>query len=199
MIYHITTKSLWQKAVETGKYSCESLLTEGFIHCSYPHQIHGVLDRYYQNVSDLLLLHVDETKSNYNLKVELAPSVQDVFPHIFEEIVVKDVVDIVPIDSSNNWRKNLFIHNASFQIIPMQTADVGYPVIDKLMELIHTKQMQSVTTAFNTSVQGTLQQITDLFQEINNYLTTNSLATDWICNMQLHASNVKHILESDKI
>lgn len=92
MIYHVTKKADWQKAIADGSYRPASLATEGFIHNSTKEQVAGVLQRYYKNESDLILLHIDEEKLSSPLKYELAPSVNEMFPHIFGPINIDAVV-----------------------------------------------------------------------------------------------------------
>ena len=60
MIYHVIPNTDWQNALENGFYEAASLATEGFIHTSKENQVKGVLERYYLNQMDLLLLHIDE-------------------------------------------------------------------------------------------------------------------------------------------
>ena len=95
MIYHVTTKSEWEKAVSAGKYEAPSLFTEGFIHMSQKDQVAGVLDRYYKGVGDLVLLHVDESMLSAELKYELSPSINQEFPHLFGTLNVEAVVNVV--------------------------------------------------------------------------------------------------------
>ena len=83
MIYHVIDKESWKNALKKGFYEAPSLHTEGFIHTSKQEQVAGVLERYYKGKADLLLLHIDETKLTAPLKYELAPSVNEMFPHIF--------------------------------------------------------------------------------------------------------------------
>ncbi len=92
MIYHITTKEQWKAAREQGFFDEPSLQTEGFIHNSTVAQVTGVLERYYKGKSNLLLMHIDETKLTAELKYELAPSVNEMFPHIFGNINLDAVV-----------------------------------------------------------------------------------------------------------
>lgn len=86
MIYHVTTKTLWEQALQMGFYDTPSLASEGFIHNSTEAQVPGVLERYYKNQKDLVMLHIDETKLHPPLRYELAPSVNEMFPHIFGPI-----------------------------------------------------------------------------------------------------------------
>ena len=94
MIYHVVTAKNWQKSVQQGFYESESLALEGFIHTSKAEQVKGVLERYYKNVVDLLLLHIDEVKLTSTLKFELAPSVNEEFPHIYGPLNIDAVVKV---------------------------------------------------------------------------------------------------------
>ncbi len=94
MIYHVVSKKNWQASLEQGFYAAPSLATEGFIHLSKKEQVEGVLQRYYANQQDLLLLNVDETKLKAELKYELAPSVNELFPHLFGRLNLDAVVAI---------------------------------------------------------------------------------------------------------
>lgn len=93
MIYHITTKNEWQKAVEQGFYEAASLHTEGFIHTSKEDQVAGVLERYYKNQTGLIKLHIDESKLTAPLKYEHAPSINEIFPHIYGRLNIDAVVN----------------------------------------------------------------------------------------------------------
>ena len=75
-------------------YEAPSLVTEGFIHLSKKEQVAGVLQRYYKNVTELLLLHVDESKLSAELKYELATSVNEEFPHLFGRLNLDAVVEV---------------------------------------------------------------------------------------------------------
>ena len=94
MIYHVVTTQNWQKALQQGFYEAASLAAEGFIHASKAEQVAGVLERYYKNQVNLLLLHIDETKLIATLKYELAPSINEEFPHIFGRLNLDAVIKI---------------------------------------------------------------------------------------------------------
>lgn len=94
MIYHVVTKALWDKALELGYYAAPSLATEGFIHLSKEGQVRGVLERYYRNQPDLLLLHVDEDRLTHELKYEHSPSLNELFPHLFGVLNLDAVVEV---------------------------------------------------------------------------------------------------------
>lgn len=97
MIYHVTTQAQWQQALAKGFFEEPSLHSEGFIHNSTETQVPGVIERYYKNKTDLVLLHIEETKLTAPLKYELAPSINEMFPHIFGVINIDAVVKITDI------------------------------------------------------------------------------------------------------
>lgn len=97
MIYHVINKTSWQEALQQGFYEAPSLATEGFIHLSTKDQVAGVLQRYYQNQTDLLLLQVDESKLTAELKYEIAPSVNELFPHLFGRLNLNAVTAVTEI------------------------------------------------------------------------------------------------------
>jgi uncharacterized protein (DUF952 family) len=92
MIYHVVTKINWEAALTNGFYEADSFNKEGFIHASKENQVQGVLNRYYKNQTNLLLLHIDETKLTAPLKYELAPSTNEEFPHIYGQLNLEAVV-----------------------------------------------------------------------------------------------------------
>lgn len=94
IIYHITTKDEWQKAQQKGSYEAEFLFIEGFIHCSKAEQVEGVLDRYYNGKIDLLKLVIDTSKLSNKLIYELAPSVNQEFPHIYGSINLEAIIEV---------------------------------------------------------------------------------------------------------
>lgn len=94
MIFHVVTEANWKNALQQGFYEAESLEKEGFIHTSKAEQVAGVLERYYKGQSNLFLLHIDETKLTASLKYELAPSVNEEFPHIYGRLNLNAVVKI---------------------------------------------------------------------------------------------------------
>jgi len=97
MIYHVVTKAQWEQALLQGFYEAPSLHTEGFIHFSKKEQVAGVLQRYYKDVTGLLLLAVDENKLAAVLKYELAPSVNEEFPHVYGPLNLSAVTAVTAI------------------------------------------------------------------------------------------------------
>lgn len=98
LIYHVTTKDDWEAAKKKGFYTAVSLETEGFIHTSEAGQVKGVLQRYYRGKINLIKLVIDTQKLTSELKYELAPSVNEYFPHIYGPINLDAVIEVVTLD-----------------------------------------------------------------------------------------------------
>jgi uncharacterized protein (DUF952 family) len=91
-IYHIAPPEIWELVKHNSTYSAESLETEGFIHCSYDHQLDGVIERYYSVAPELVVLTLDIGKLTSKLVSE--PSTGgEVYPHIYGPINLDSVVN----------------------------------------------------------------------------------------------------------
>ncbi len=84
-IFHIVIPDTWQKVQIDPFYEAESLATEGFIHCSFAHQLDTVLERYYRGVEKVVVLEIDSDKltSKY---VEEPSTNNEIYPHIYGKI-----------------------------------------------------------------------------------------------------------------
>ena len=92
MIYHVVKHTDWQLAKQQGFYAPPSLSAEGFIHTSKADQVAGVLNRYYKEEKELLLLHIDEHKLQSPFIFEFSGSVNQEFPHIYGRLNIDAVV-----------------------------------------------------------------------------------------------------------
>ena len=100
-IYHIVLPDTWEAVKNNSTYAAESLETEGFIHCSYDHQLDGVIERYYSAASALMILKLDIGKLTSKLVSE--PSTGgEVYPHIYGPINLDAVVG-VRTGSDSDW------------------------------------------------------------------------------------------------
>ena len=99
MIYHVANIAAWEAAQENKQYIHPSLSSEGFIHACSKEQLSGVLDRYYKNETDIVLLEIDESKLTNPLKYELAPTLNEMFPHCFGFINTDAVLAVYPYQS----------------------------------------------------------------------------------------------------
>lgn len=94
MIYHIATATDWEAHLNRNVYSPSAFEKEGFIHNCELRQLNGVLERYFQGRSDLLLLCISEEKLTSPLKYEAATN-GDMFPHIYGEINKDAIIKVI--------------------------------------------------------------------------------------------------------
>mgnify|MGYP001439177046 CR=1 FL=1 len=121
MILHLTTQTAWNIAQQRGEYRAESLVVEGFIHCSTSEQILGVANRFYRDVPELVLLWIDPARIPAEVRWEApvhpakAGDTEDVahaselFPHVYGPIPLDAVIrveDFRP-DQDGIFRDNL--------------------------------------------------------------------------------------------
>lgn len=93
-IYHITTLSKWEIALSQGYYEADTLVKEGFMHCSTEDQVAGVLERYYNGQAGLVKLTIQKDQVERPLIFELAGSINEVFPHIHGTLNLNAVVAV---------------------------------------------------------------------------------------------------------
>jgi uncharacterized protein (DUF952 family) len=82
-IYHIASEADVSQAKTDGRYKCDSLASEGFIHCCTKSQLDGVIERYYTGVSNLILLTIDPVLLNEPLCYENTVGGTENFPHLY--------------------------------------------------------------------------------------------------------------------
>jgi uncharacterized protein (DUF952 family) len=103
VIYHAALPADWEAAVMAGRYEVSSrgrtLAEEGFIHAAYEHQLGGVLERYYADVDEVVVLAIDPDALDVSVIDE--PVGGELFPHIYGAIPVAAVVAAVPREIGN--------------------------------------------------------------------------------------------------
>ena len=98
-IYHIAALADWNRAKESGYYEVPSLKEEGFIHCSMEDQVPRVVDRFYSDRKDIVVLCIDSRKLKSQLVYEWAPSMEATFPHVYGPINTDSVKEVLSVDS----------------------------------------------------------------------------------------------------
>lgn len=93
LIYHIVLPDKWNSLKNDANYAAESIMTEGFIHCSYEHQVDGVQKRYYSDASKVVILKIDTDKLSSRL-VEEPSTNNEIYPHIYGPINRDSIVGI---------------------------------------------------------------------------------------------------------
>ena len=108
MILHITSRKEWLAAQQSGEYRAPSLEKEGFIHCSTEKQVLSVANAFYRGQKDLLLLIIDETLLNPEVRWETPAgmpadgiSESDRFPHIYGPINTDAVASVLDFEADS--------------------------------------------------------------------------------------------------
>lgn len=93
LIYHIVVPDRWNSLDAAEDYIAESMASEGFIHCSYAHQLEAVLKRYYADTEKVFILELDTDKLSSRL-VEEPSTNNEIYPHIYGPINRDAIVGI---------------------------------------------------------------------------------------------------------
>jgi uncharacterized protein (DUF952 family) len=114
MIYHICSQQAWRAALEAGDYRAESLIIEGFIHCSGSEQILGVANSFYAGQIDLVLLLIEpehvaprlvwEAAAHPDPDAALDAPANQQFPHIYGPLNLDAVVEVRPFQADQDGR-----------------------------------------------------------------------------------------------
>ena|SRR6187397_2699088 len=91
VIFHITSDAEWQVAQAFRQYRPKRFAEEGFIHCSYKHQLKSVADRLFKGCSDLVLLEIDRTRLSCPIVDENLEGGATLFPHVYGALPVAAV------------------------------------------------------------------------------------------------------------
>jgi uncharacterized protein (DUF952 family) len=100
VIFHITTRDDWRHAQAAGYYGGDSLVSEGFIHCSQPHQVVDVANRLFRLRQDLVVLHIDTARLEGELRYENLEGGGELFPHIYDRLSLGAIVGVSEITPS---------------------------------------------------------------------------------------------------
>ena len=84
LIYHIVLPEVWN-AFDADLYKAPSLETEGFIHCSFDGQLNGVIERYYGDKDQLVILEIDSERLMSRMIKEPSTN-NEIYPHIYGPI-----------------------------------------------------------------------------------------------------------------
>jgi 2-haloacid dehalogenase len=98
-IFHLTARDLWLAAQRDRRYPWSSrdlsYLQQGFVHCSFAHQVAGVADRIYAGVdpTELVVLELDLRGSDVPV-VDEDLDAGEAFPHLYAELPLELVVAV---------------------------------------------------------------------------------------------------------
>lgn len=94
-LFHITRHIQWEYAQRTGEYRDDSLLRDGFIHCSTREQVIDVANTLFRGQQGLVLLCIAEKRVLAPIRYEDCYSSGQRFPHIYGPLNLDAVLDVV--------------------------------------------------------------------------------------------------------
>src|SRR5262249_34334099 len=94
LIYHITSGLEAEAARKSGEYVPRDFERDGFIHCSYAHQVADVAKRLFSGRSDLVLLEISPDRLDCEVVDENLEGGSQLFPHIYGRLKMSAVVAI---------------------------------------------------------------------------------------------------------
>lgn len=92
-IFHLAPTPDIHRAARKGEYAPASLNAEGFIHCSYAHQVAEIAAAEFGDSADLTLLEIDPERLGSRL-VEEPNASGERFPHIYGPLAMSAVVSV---------------------------------------------------------------------------------------------------------
>jgi uncharacterized protein (DUF952 family) len=108
-LYHITSAREAYEARECGVYVPAAFAREGFIHCSYAHQVVATANRIFRGRRDLVLFEIDPARLNCKVVDENLEGGAELFPHIYGYLQMDAVATIraFPCDSDGAFSTEL--------------------------------------------------------------------------------------------
>ncbi len=92
-IFKIVTSQEWSIAKDTGYFKGSELdITDGFIHCSTAEQVPGTKDKFFSGEKNLILLSIDTTQIQENIKWEESPNSGKLYPHIYGTLPLSAII-----------------------------------------------------------------------------------------------------------
>ena len=91
-IFHITSAREAERAAGAGEYAPAAFEADGFVHCSYAHQVIGVANARYRGRAGLVLLEIDRARVAGRVVDENLEGRDELFPHIYGRVPMSAVV-----------------------------------------------------------------------------------------------------------
>ncbi|HEY9662544.1 MAG TPA: DUF952 domain-containing protein, partial [Allocoleopsis sp.] len=99
LIFHITPHQQWETAQAEGVYRCESLGTEGFIHCSTSAQVVKVANALFRGQQGLVLLEIESDRLQAELRYDEIEG-GEIFPHLYGALNLDAVTQVIDFPAS---------------------------------------------------------------------------------------------------
>lgn len=95
-------------------------------------------------------------------------------------------------------REKYQIMNAAIQVVPLEKSSAAMEIIDRSIEIIQKSGLNYSVSAFETSVDGSWEEIISLITSLKNQLNGESIE-DALINVKFQISNGKSVVGEDKI
>ena len=96
-LFHLVEPEVWSAAEAAGVYRPASLADEGFVHFSFAEQVTGTANLRYHDRPALVVVEVDATALEAELRVEDSYGSGTSFPHIYGPIPCSAAVAVHPL------------------------------------------------------------------------------------------------------
>lgn len=93
VILHITKRENWEEAKLRQVYRGDTLVSEGFIHCSTPKQVIKVANALFRARKGLVLLCIDTAKVQSEIRYEGTGT--ELHPHIYGSLNIDAVIKVL--------------------------------------------------------------------------------------------------------
>jgi uncharacterized protein YqgV (UPF0045/DUF77 family) len=94
-------------------------------------------------------------------------------------------------------KENNLIMNAAIQVVPLEKSQVAMEIVDRSIEVIQKSGLNYTVSAFETSVDGTWDEIISLLSNLKSQLNNESIE-DALINVKFQISNGKSVVGEDK-
>jgi uncharacterized protein (DUF952 family) len=96
-LFHITTRDEFEAARASGEdYRPAAFAREGFIHCSYGHQVEATAARHFTGRTGLVLLEIDRNALTWPVVDENLSGGVELFPHVYGPLPITAVTAVHP-------------------------------------------------------------------------------------------------------
>ncbi|MFY7945333.1 MAG: thiamine-binding protein, partial [Crocinitomicaceae bacterium] len=92
---------------------------------------------------------------------------------------------------------NNLIMNAAIQVVPLEKSAVAMEIVDRSIEVIQKSGLNYTVSAFETSVDGTWDEIISLLSNLKSQLN-NENVEDALINVKFQISNGRSVVGEDK-
>lgn len=93
-LFHITGEREWRTTEAAGRYLPGTYYADGFIHCSYAHQVVRVANTRFRDRRDLVLLEIERERMSAEIVDENLEGGSELFPHIYGPLPTAAVVAV---------------------------------------------------------------------------------------------------------